>query len=851
MIKKPFKVSARTARLIGRENVANADGAIIELVKNCYDADSKICIVYFEIKYSSIPKEISPSLYRKFYKQTLNEENNTSLFELAYEKSERKGVSTYTLRKDLEEDISNELEIFYKSKNKLYIVDGGEGMTEKVIDDHWMTIGTNNKLEDFITPSGRIKAGAKGIGRFALDRLGSLCHMVTLPEINKKPSFTGYEWSVDWEDFEGEGKNINQVEADFQKIDNLKYDIKVISLIPDIKVSSIISRNKESFNTGTLLEISELRDWWTQSQIDKLYRNLEVLTPPGSSQKFDIFLFSKNHKNDYGRINNDEFSDYDYRLDAKVNNDKTVEITIHRNEFQLNLIDQDLFKRSQMKVSPYDKATFREGTFKINTTIFELLPQLEGSNDEGEANKIGPVDFAFYFMKMRSSRVLKQKFSYKSFSPRHRDEWYKKFGGIKVFRDNFRVRPYGEVNSSSFDWLLLGERKAQSPAGVTKKGGGYRVSPNQVAGVVNISRVANLEFEDKSSREGLQENKTFEILKDLLLAIISQFEWDRHTVMREMDLFFREKNENEAAKAEADSMSEEDDNSGDSDSKTKEEYKEERNTFKRAYDSIKLDYEDAQEEIKLLRALATTGLLVTSFAHEFETIKNQMERRTSYLKASLKKLLNEDDLNQTLENRNNPFKRLENFKKYDSKLKHWLDFSLAAIRKDKRNTKTININDFLSDFKNDWQEVLNTRKVTLNITTSNEKLLQLAVFIIDIESVFNNLLINSFDAFDRKGFTGKREVNINIDLITDFEDGLDYLVINFSDNGPGLSKNIKNPYSILRPGYTTKLDKNNEPNGTGLGMYIIDSVVEYYNGVIEIEEPEKGFTVNIKLPYKI
>jgi len=45
-------------------------------------------------------------------------------------------------------------------------------MTEEVIDNHWMTIGTNNKLEDYITTSGRIKAGAKGIGRFALDRLG-------------------------------------------------------------------------------------------------------------------------------------------------------------------------------------------------------------------------------------------------------------------------------------------------------------------------------------------------------------------------------------------------------------------------------------------------------------------------------------------------------------------------------------------------------------------------------------------------------------------------------------------------------------------------------------------------------
>ena len=45
MVQIPFTVSARTARLIGQENFANADGAIIELVKNGYDADAKNCII--------------------------------------------------------------------------------------------------------------------------------------------------------------------------------------------------------------------------------------------------------------------------------------------------------------------------------------------------------------------------------------------------------------------------------------------------------------------------------------------------------------------------------------------------------------------------------------------------------------------------------------------------------------------------------------------------------------------------------------------------------------------------------------------------------------------------------------
>ena len=48
MARIPFNVSAKTARLIGRENVSNLEGALIELIKNTYDADAKKCLVYYE-----------------------------------------------------------------------------------------------------------------------------------------------------------------------------------------------------------------------------------------------------------------------------------------------------------------------------------------------------------------------------------------------------------------------------------------------------------------------------------------------------------------------------------------------------------------------------------------------------------------------------------------------------------------------------------------------------------------------------------------------------------------------------------------------------------------------------------
>ena len=48
MSKISFNVDAYTARLIGRENVSKLNGAVIELVKNTYDADASICVLYYE-----------------------------------------------------------------------------------------------------------------------------------------------------------------------------------------------------------------------------------------------------------------------------------------------------------------------------------------------------------------------------------------------------------------------------------------------------------------------------------------------------------------------------------------------------------------------------------------------------------------------------------------------------------------------------------------------------------------------------------------------------------------------------------------------------------------------------------
>src|SRR6266480_2131480 len=68
--------------------------------------------------------------------------------------------------------------------------------------------------------------------------------------------------------------------------------------------------------------------------------------------------------------------------------------------------------------------------------------------------------------------------------------------GINIYRDGFRVLPYGEPQD---DWLRLDLRRVQNPT--------LRLSNNQIYGVVHISADSNPQLRDQSNREGLDENQ--------------------------------------------------------------------------------------------------------------------------------------------------------------------------------------------------------------------------------------------------------------------------------------------------------------------------------------------------------
>ena len=122
MSKIPFKVSARTARLIGRENIASSKGAIIELVKNAYDADSPVCIVYFDIKYTNLHDSLSKDEFLSYKEMN----SDLSLFYRVYIKNN----NDYQIRENISDDDKILLRKEFYKFNTLYIIDAGDENVE-------------------------------------------------------------------------------------------------------------------------------------------------------------------------------------------------------------------------------------------------------------------------------------------------------------------------------------------------------------------------------------------------------------------------------------------------------------------------------------------------------------------------------------------------------------------------------------------------------------------------------------------------------------------------------------------------------------------------------------------------
>jgi signal transduction histidine kinase len=767
----PFTVSARTAKLIGMENFSNASGAIIELVKNAYEKKKKTCITIFH------------------------------KIEKAQEDYE------------------------------IYIIDNGSGMTKDILNNQWMTIGTDDKLINYKSDKKRIKAGAKGIGRFALNRLGKIAEVYTVPE-KQDDLYEGYYWKVDWKNFDIPGTTINQVMAEFDIIPSLSINEKLIPIFSEnSKIMEIIK--KSSFKHGSFVKITSLNDLWDNKSIDKIYSDLEQLIPPKEQSFFEIYFFSTENTSKYGLVPTVYYDEYDYKLEAHYlsDNKKTLNIEITRNELDIKRLENEyrgVFNLEGMKNFPYRLRDFKSQSIKITQSLNEFKGFYERVNQD-LLEKIGEFKFIFYFIK-NTNDSDSEKYPYKEITSAVRRAWLEKFGGIKIFRDDFRVRPYGENGD---DWLLLGERQAQSPAGAGQRKGGYRIRPNQISGTIFISRITNELFQDKSGREGLQETPAFNVFKNILKEIIHIFEEDRNNIMYCLSELYKATHRKSAKQKAKDVL--DDIKKG---RKSSENHAQQINDLAEGISAMEEEIEEKEEEIRLLRNLASTGLIISSFAHELDNINDHLVSRTDNLLERLRPYLPENTLPKLPRNAH-PYRLIEIIHQEDGKLRQWLNYSIKSLRSDKRKRKNININDYFNDFRDIWYGALQEKLIDLQLINNISTEYYFRCFEIDMDSIFNNLVSNSIYALKTKN--NDRKILIKYSIKNNF------IEIVFKDNGNGLSKEYqKNPYVIFNSFETSKKDIYGNVTGTGLGLYIVKSVIDQYSGAyIKILEFKNEFSLKI------
>lgn len=809
MAKIPFKVSARAGKLFGRENFSNPEGAIIELVKNSYDADAKNCFVFFDI-----PTKIEKDSDGKTF------------------------------------------EVPIKEKSILYIIDNGEGMTDNVIREYWMKIGTGNKEKDYISDDKRTKTGAKGIGRFALDRLGFETEMWTLSKKTKDNS--GSYWKMDWNQFDESEKAISDIEAELEPME-LDIKDKLITLTQNnLLVSETI--DKIDFNSGTIIKISNLKDFWFSDETKSVFKSLEALIPPKELNiPFEVYFKHFQQPKEYGKVETAFFNDFDYKLKANYNAETlNIDFEITRNELDIKLLKKKYPNVYKGKSKPYDLETLEAKVFKYSKSIDKVLKWKLIDSNKKLLQDVGSFELTFFYLKFSNS--IKEGYPFKAVVASERKSTLERFGGVKVYRDSFRVRPYGDPTN---DWLKLGARVAQSPAGAGQRVGDWRVRPEQTAGIITISRKNNPLLIDKSDRGALQENDAFDTFKTIIVAVIHEFEFDRTKMLN--PLFIENKREKERqkekeiqkrAEALADTIVEQRKKVeesiygrptvGDLFQEKREE--EEKKTYEEAFkNTFKIiDDENIQlndKEIVQVRSLASLGLIVSSFAHELKEIKdNSLEVKE--LERIFKSVV-PNEIKKSVEYKDG-IDIIELLNENSSKIIHWVDYALTAIKKDKRTRGKFVFSSFFNSLELSWSRIFKKKDIKLTIDDKTRGVIyDFRAFEMDMSTIFTNLINNSIDSFNN--LTSLQERNINIKASIEG----DYINITYSDNGVGLDKVFEDDKDeIFLPFTTAKRDRKGNEIGTGLGMYLVKSVIDDNNGTIDILNPEKGFSVFITFPIR-
>jgi signal transduction histidine kinase len=648
---------------------------------------------------------------------------------------------------------------YEKAGGTLIIRDDGNGMTALDIRDNWMRLSTSDKEKNPISPLyGRSRAGRKGIGRFAVERLGKQL----LLETKKKDETKEIRVHFDWETQYQSGKLLTQITNPIEQF--------------------VGKQNAQ----GTTLRIGKLRDKWTKRDFIQIWKYVLFLQPP-----FEMPLRHRAPKNESETYAPDP--GFKVRINGKLRNEAVPELSLEKG-FLAN-------RTALIKgwIDPEGK-----GHFQLHS---EILGVEDEQDSEDHYQEVGALEFEVSYFIYDSKLIQKVN---------HVRQLGKNLGGIRVYRDGFRVLPYGESNN---DWLQLsiGEHNKL-----------LKAKPENFFGHVALTSAENPALEETASREGLVENEAYKKLCDFINECLEwavlrvAFYLHRQLEKKQVDSGLKKPPSASAAlQTHIDELKNKPPGSS-----------VDPHQMARQLEKIqRIVKEKEQKDIQyseMLRVLGSLGISIAVFSHEtggaVTRLKASMRVLESIVLSASKKSTEIKTHFGEVEVMTN---RLDDMANYIS-----AQVKYSAERQKNNIALYGVIKTFIDQFKN----YLNTRKISFEWAVIPDGLRTAPIHRSEIDAVLFNFLTNAVKAMERSNAQQRR-----IKITATKQDK--FALIRFQDTGAGVEDKIKD--RIFEAFYTTSssnsIDEIAGP-GCGLGLKIVSDIAKVNKGFVRLsEKPDTGY----------
>lgn len=385
--------------------------------------------------------------------------------------------------------------------------------------------------------------------------------------------------------------------------------------------------------------------------------------------------------------------------------------------------------------------------------------------------------------------------------------------GIGVYRNGFRIRPLGDPE---FDWLQLNKKRVQNPS--------QKIGSDQVSGVVHIQSEELSALEEKSARDGLKENDAYIGLRNVTNSVLELLEERRFLLRRKLGLSRPKKQIEKQLNSLYDysglkkSVNLTLQNAGINDDTIEQ--------IESLINAEELKNNNTVEEIRKTIAIyqgqVTVGKIINIVLHEGRRPLNYINGQLpnlQYYCDKFKKNRDEITADKLLEISTGIGNNGQIFSRLFSRLN-----PLATKRRQKKST--FGVRNVISQVLAVFENVL--EKDSINVFVECDEQIEFLGWSDDFYTIFTNLIDNSIFWMEEKN-TQLREIRI---LVEQKEEGI---LINYTDSGPGISKDLLESGVIFEPEFSTK-----PGGGSGLGLAISGEAAERNGLILSAEETTVG-----------